>query len=698
MSKENIDFQRAKRANWQEDNTSSDGYTDLIYHKIAELFYPLYASLFRNRNSFINSIERKLTKSDRSEPVEIYLSAHLGMGFLSGLIISLVFAANALRELHTLFIVRFPVDSYMIEFILINLTVILGSLLTAISISLLGGAIGGLAGVTAATFIPERTIRQRRSEINILLPDAVAFMYCLSEGGMDRIDILRELASTENTYGEVSIEFQRIVHQIDNFSEDSHTAINNVASNTPSEELSEFLNSMLSTITSGGKMNVFLESQMEAFMDDVERTQQSELDNLELFNEIYITLSLIPVMLLIISSFATSMGIIDVFPLLFLSYFVIPIIQLISLLIITGLFQTDYGNGELTPDEEDNYHATEDDEAEIISAGIAADYKGDSRLFDQIYINEIKSRILTFIADPFVYAQENPTYTFYITLPTAFLFIFTAIISGEISLTQNYITENGFKFSFIALYSPLIIALTPYVYFYDVDIYKKGKITDGLSESLNKLANTNEQGITLPESMLITAQDSKTKLSNEFEIMYKKQQLKISLGQAIIEANNKYKIPRLSRIFRIIKSAQGMSSNITKVLKTASTLSKKQDKVIAERKVRTRQQIGVVIIIFLVFIASLVMLQTFIISGDSTMSSLGSGGDIGGAGGTTDIFGNEEPTPPQTISVLLFHGTMIQGTLAGLIAGYIRTGELESGIKYSLSLLSITMFVWWILA
>jgi len=42
----------------------------------------------------------------------------------------------------------------------------------------------------------------------MLLPDAVAFMYALSIGGMNELDILEATARADDVYGEISKEFE----------------------------------------------------------------------------------------------------------------------------------------------------------------------------------------------------------------------------------------------------------------------------------------------------------------------------------------------------------------------------------------------------------------------------------------------------------------------------------------------------------
>lgn len=660
---------------------------DRIYDGVAHAFYPIYNVAVNPRKEFVSGVELDLVQANRSEPVEKYLSAHLGFGLIFGLLLGVLAVLSQFTSYNDILLFeQFQSPSTTGGILIAYGLVALGSIIVTVAILALTTALSGAVATYIASNQQTTNIRKRRAEIEILLPDAVAFMYCLSTGGMNRIDIIRALAESDDSYGEVSVEFQRIVHNMDSFSEDYHTAIGNVSNTTPSESLSNFLNDMLSTITSGGEMDSFLKTQLTVFQNQVEQTQKSELDKLEMFNEVYITLSLIPVIGIIVLAFAGAMGLVDVFLLLVIVYVVIPAVQLIALGIVATIFENSYGDGKLRPDEGDNFTFVDDESDKMFSAGLAKDYRGVSPLFDRVYVNEIRSRVLAFLSDPLQYVRRKPEYVFWISVPIAISFAVLGILTGEIQFSAEYITQNAFTFTLVGVYIPIMLAFGPFVYFYEVGLYKRGKITDGLTTDLNKLANINEQGIPLRQAILITGQDSKTLLAAEFRNMYKKQDFGVPLSKSIIETNNKYAIPRLSRLFRIIKSAQDISNNINQVLKTAASLSETQDKIITERKSRTRQQIGVVIIIFFVFVASLVLMQGFILDG------------IGGSNLENSTIGpssSAEPIPAHVIAMLFYHGAVVQGTLAGFICGYIRTGEYGPGIKYSLAFLSIVMGIWY---
>jgi len=72
------------------------------------------------------------------------------------------------------------------------------------------------------------------------------------------------MATAEDTYGEVSQEFQSIVNETEYFGTDYRNAIRQQSMETPSDELSQFLADMLSIVNSGGNMESFLKDKRKS--------------------------------------------------------------------------------------------------------------------------------------------------------------------------------------------------------------------------------------------------------------------------------------------------------------------------------------------------------------------------------------------------------------------------------------------------
>ena len=153
------------------------------------------------------------------------------------------------------------------------------------------------------------------------------------------------MAKAEDTYGEVAKEFQSIVLETQYFDTDYRTAIRNQALQTPSDELSQFLTDMLSIINSGGDMTDFLDDKKDKHMRTAKQEQEMSLDTLELFGEMYMTLSLFPLLLIIILVIMSMLGEADQTILWATVYGLIPLTGAGFLVLVSTVKQDEPGDG-----------------------------------------------------------------------------------------------------------------------------------------------------------------------------------------------------------------------------------------------------------------------------------------------------------------------------------------------------------------
>jgi len=163
------------------------------------------------------------------------------------------------------------------------------------------GSIGFAIGFGSMVAIPYSRASARKREINMLMTDSVSFMYALSVGGLNQLEIIEAMAQADDTYGEVAKEFQSIVKETEYFDIDYRTAIRKQALQTPSDDLSQFLTDMLSIVNSGGDIESFLEDKKEKHTcapRSKNRSSPSRRSNSSA--RMYMTLSLFPLLLIII--------------------------------------------------------------------------------------------------------------------------------------------------------------------------------------------------------------------------------------------------------------------------------------------------------------------------------------------------------------------------------------------------------------
>ncbi|MFB6255037.1 MAG: flagella assembly protein j, partial [Halobacteriaceae archaeon] len=158
---------------------------------IADFFYPLYQFIFSEDSDFVASLDTKLSEARMSDTVELYLTKALAVGTFAGAILWLLglfigYVLFVLGIVSTENLIGLPVSNPTLLAIIEAIKIPALVFLTA----LVFGSIGFAFGFGGLVSIPYFRANEREREINMLLPDAVSFMYALSMGGLNQLEIL----------------------------------------------------------------------------------------------------------------------------------------------------------------------------------------------------------------------------------------------------------------------------------------------------------------------------------------------------------------------------------------------------------------------------------------------------------------------------------------------------------------------------
>ncbi len=641
-------------------------------------FYPLYRRLFNDDSNFVRSVETKLAQARMADNVELFIARALAVGLLAGLglmILGWIVGWLFLQIVGWTGIAPVPDQVSQV------LSVIRTPAIIAIS-GLLFGTIGFIIGFGSLVSVPYMRAGSRKREINTLMPDAVSFMYALSVGGMNQLEILRAMAKSDDTYGEVAKEFQSIVLETEYFDTDYRTAVQHQAMETPSDELSQFLTDMLSIIDSGGDMTDFLEDQKNKQLRTAQQEQKKQLDTLELFGEMYMTLSLFPLLLIIILVIMGIMGDgLDEFLLNGTVYGLIPLIGAAFLVLVSTVTYDEVGDGYLRPEAGEKF--TVEEGIGVFNPGLVEEYTGEKEVFDQIKRREGTHELMNILKAPHIFFRDHPKFVLIVTAPLTALVLMGLVVAGSAPTSIEGLEQQPVWGTFVWMYIPIYMNMLPLAIFHEWNVISRRAVLGDLSENLRKLASANDTGLTLLESIKNVSETSSGKLSREFEAIHAKVNYGTSLKDALREFNNKYHIPRLARTMKLISEAQEASSQIQDVLSTAAVASENQDEIARERKARTRMQVVIILMTFLTLLAVMGLLRVQFID---TMAALG------GADGAGEEFGADIDTG--YLSMIFFHAVTIQAIVSSFIAGYIRSIDLMSGMKYAVVLSTITLVVW----
>ncbi|MFP4627631.1 MAG: type II secretion system F family protein [Halobacteriales archaeon] len=658
---------------------------------LGDAFFPVYRRVFDEDSTFVANLDRKLRQSRMATPVELYLSRSLGIGVLAGgglwilgTVLGYWLFATGIVDVGPLLGAHIPSDE-----VLAVIQALRVPFLIAIT-GIIFGSIGFAAGFGWLVTKPYLRANSRAREINLLLSDAVSFMYALSVGGLNQLEIIESIAQAEDTYGEISREFQSIVYETDYFGTDYRTAIREQALLTPSIELSQFLTDMLSIINSGGDLEAFLDDKKEKHMRTAQHEQEQTLESLELFGEMYMTLSLFPLLLIVILVVMMMMGQVTMTVMYITVYALIPLTGVGFLVLVATVKKDEPGDGYLDLPAGTTTLGTER-RSGLLDLGLVDRFASqtDFSVFRRIKSREGTRTTVNLLLHPHHFFLENPMYTLAVSVPTSIVFLGVAFLAGTVPTSWDAMIDSAVWGTFIWMFLPAYLILVPLGVFVEWDRRKRHSITNNLSEELRKLSSANDTGMTLLESFKTVAETSRGKLSTEFHEIHAKVSYGMTLKEALIEFNNKYHIPRLARTVKLVAKAQEASSEITDVLTTAAKTSENHDEIERERKARTRMQITIIVMTFLTMLAVIAILkvQFLDVMGGLAMEAAEDAPSVGGMGFSGSI-------DTASLNLLFFHAVTIHAAMSGFIAGYMREADLRSGIKYAVALMTVALAVW----
>lgn len=658
--------------------------------RLSELFLPLYNRFYGPGHDYVTKTNEKLAKARVDATAEMFIARSLGYGVITGLSLWLfvtlavgLFVTLTGFELGPLLGVQIQ-DDATLEFVRAIRTPAF-----VLFTGIIFGSIGFILGFKGPHINLGMQASARKREINKLLPDTISYMYALSIGGMNQLEIIEAVAESEDVYGEVSKEFQTIVQETQYFDVDYRTAIRHRAEETPSEELAQFLTDMLSILSSGGDLTSFLDDKTDKHLRMAKENQKDIIEMLELFGEMYLNLSLLPLLLIILITIMQMMGGADEMMLMMVIYLLIPIIGFGFVILMSTVLPDEPGDGMLKMRDGERSSSNS-----VMDVSTAKEFKGLTPRFNHIYSKEVQMTGTRILKAPHKLFIEKPVYTLGITVPISIAIMIAGFVTGFAPRSTDGL-YSGLWGTFYYFYIPMYLTLFPLTVFDYLHNRRKKAITANYTEGLRKLSSANDTGQTLLESFMTVADTSTGRLADEFRAINAKVDYNYSMRQAIVEFNNKYQVPELARINNLIIDAQETSSQISDVLVTAARTSENQDQLKRERTSSTRMQMVMIIMTFVVLMGVIAAVQDQFIGviGEIAADMDTDGGGGAGAGGAMDF----SAIDPTRTGVLFFHAVTAQAVTAGALCSYLTTNSLKKSGMFIIPMSTIALLIWMVL-
>lgn len=577
-------------------------------------------------------------------------------------------------------------DRYLTRLVYITATVaVLGVLLGALAgwwysglgvwgaggpTAVLGGVAGGVvAGSTAwlvGTYYPSYRMGRRRQRINLVFPDAIVFMYALSESGMTLGEIIERLAEADDAYGAVAQEFRVVHRDMELYGNDLYTSLRNARNLTPSENVEQFVDDLLGLLEAGGDLTGFLDDQSEQYFQRASEDQEDLLNFLALLGEVFIVgfvaAPLLTVVLLIVISL---LGDDMLFELGLLIYALLPMAFVGFGLLLSALLDP-YVDRKMTlsvGDDDSTAEAPTGEDSESVA-------------FRQFYR---RKRLRQRLSNPLEFLRASPTRTLALTGPLAVLYLGVMVWQGFVPLTVEGWRSSPVVATNLGVIVPLVGTLTPVAVLHEIQSRRRRAVVERFPNTLYVLSSANTMGISLVDGLGVVARTAQGYYARQLRVLQNDIRWNNDPSTAMLRFANRLDVPIVSRTLKLLAEGRRSTTDLSRVLRIAAEDTRNRFRLVRRRQQEMNSYVVVVLVGYLIFLGVIVIL-------DQSYLTV-----------VSEILESTEGSPPEqqlisdvpvdTYRLLFFHAVVVQALGTGLVSGLLTDNRVISGLKYTVPLL-----------
>jgi flagellar protein FlaJ len=530
----------------------------------------------------------------------------------------------------------------------------------------------------------------RNACIDKSILSSVTYMYALTKGGMSIYDVFRSLSEYTHIFGTCAEEVSFIVRDMDYMGKDFVTALKSAKERTPSESFKDFIDGLI--LVSNSKAIVeYMKSKSEYYQGIAELANRNFLRRLDVLAEIYVTVLVagplfIMTTLIVLQLFRPASAQI----LYVLIYAVMPLANLLFLVLLDTI-------GELSMDPKrvkiSSFSVDLSDIPEINSELSEKEEKKRSKklmFYRQIYIFK------KLLFNPYKTIRNEPRYTFFIGIPLGLYYLshipksFMDNLNLNFHLTLNFahISDSSIQLiseiqNYFIIF--IVIVLIPFILFFEVRAWRMRKIDEKMPDFLKDLSNMNGSGVLLSNSLKIIAESNTGVLDKELKKLKEDLSWGSSTSRVLTKLDYNLRTATSSRILHILIKANESTSDLKSVLSITAEQIKSEEELKKERSSDMSVYVVTIYVAFFVYLFIVYALAVYFFP--QSVSFATSSHEIANAGIGNGFFNIKEYT------MLMFHSTLIQAFVSGLVAGKMGQGSVYMGLKYSVSMVMITYVV-----
>jgi len=536
---------------------------------------------------------------------------------------------------------------------------------------------------TTGYYYPLMRANTREREIDILLPHAIVYMYALSHGGMNAFEVIKELADAEDVYGEVAKEFDMVVRDVELFGNDLFTALRDARAVTPSENLEQFVDDMISVLDSGSDFSTFLEDEAANYIDQAQDEQESFLGTLSILAEIFIVAFVAAPLFLIVTLLVISLlggeALLQTF---FLVYLGLPL-GMLGFLAAVDILAKPYAESTETLEIERSEFRTQ------WSNQVQADPD-----YDTYESKKQRTARREKLQDPIAQIRDkNPVLSLVFTVPVALVAVVGLLATGGAPTSLEGLFDNPVTGTISLFILPFLIVSTPLAVFHEMERRRKRRIAKRFPDTLNILSSANQMGIRLVEALNLVSRWSEGALSEELRKVRNDISWNEDVERALLNFANRLRVPQVTRTMKLIAKGNRSSSNLSQIISIAAEDTRNRYQIERRRRSEMGAYTAIVVIGFLVYLGVIVMLDTSYLGPINELSTTtGASGRAAQSGPVTGV-ASIGALPVGIYRTVFLHSALIQGVGCGLLAGKLSDNDVLSGLKFSIALVALTTVV-----
>ncbi len=491
---------------------------------------------------------------------------------------------------------------------------------------------------------PFALARSRRTRIDIKLPHAITYMRSLCDK-MPLYEVFKQIFAEKDLYGEVSEEFGFIVRDVEFFGMSLNSAIIELATTTPSENLKEFLQGLAIVFESGGDMKGYMSAKAENFRDRARKQLEMNMKTLEMLAEVFAVLFVaLPVFLIIVISTAHFLGR-GVSGIFYLYLYVFMPVGGTMLIYVIDLI-----------------NVKEDLSVTRVVRGLEYD-----RLFSpevkKHRVRDYESALEKFknaVLEPFRAVKKN--YYYSLVFSPACFAIWYALVN-----------RINFKFFETKLSLLLILLLMPLAVAFEYRAAFVRRVERETPDFLRQILSLKDIGLTLQDVVEMLRESKLGVLSREIWFTHAEIEWGSSVREALIELINRVGVSSIRRAITLLLRASEVTENIRDVLLTAIEDFEYEIKL---KNLRFATGFAYLAIIYLSFFILLYVSYSIIHAFLSRLPNY---------------------TPSHSLISMMYQIALMLALFSGIIAGQMEKGHVLHGLKHLFVFLTASAIVFEIL-